>query len=151
MEQLLKLNSLTAGLVVGAHGLPVLRYELENGGSVLHVEWQAGPPLEDVKLGFQALIELLRVHRCPIILSDSNGGSGDWSDLIPWVRYEFLPPAIACGVRCLADVLPLDPANSFSVYQWREQTKGLLIHGVFNNLKTAREWIVNELRPSALV
>ena len=146
MEQSPAADLPDSGWVRAPNGAPILRYEIESPGPVLHVEWQHGPPLDDVKHGFQALVPLLREHHCAAIVSDSNGGSGDWSDLIPWVRYEFLPPAIATGLRYLADVLPVDAANSFSVYRWREQTRGLLPHGVFNTLGAARAWVQGQLR-----
>ena len=129
------------GWIYAPNGVPILRYEVEADGRALHVEWQSGPPLDDVKLGFIELARLLRENRCPVLLSDSNDSTGDWSELIPWVRYEFLPLALAGGLRYLIDVLPLDPASSFSVNSWRNQTRGLLHHEVFTSLSAAREGI----------
>ena len=141
MQQVSTPGTPVSGWIYAANGAPILRYELELQGRALHVEWQSGSPLDDVKLGFMEVVRLLRETGCPVLLSDSDYFVGDWSDLIPWVRYEFLPLALASGLRYLVDVLPIDPASSFSVYSWREQTHGLLHHEVFNTLGAARQWI----------
>ncbi len=133
------------GEVRAAHGTPIIRYETEFQGRVLHIEWQPGPPLEDVKIGFNAVARLIRETGCGIVLSDSNGVLGDWSELIPWIRYDFLPAALDAGLRHLVDVLPLDPANSFSVHAWREQTRGLVQHDVFSGIAMARQWLAGRL------
>ncbi len=149
MEQVPTAERPESGWIHGPDGAPILRYEFEQGGRVLHVEWQPGPPIDDVKFGFLGVGRLLQETGCRVILSDSNHAVGDWSELIPWVRYEFLPLAIANGLRYLVDVLPLDPANSFSVHSWREETRGLLHHEIFGDLRVARKWIANLLLTEA--
>ncbi len=134
-------KSANAGEIVSATGAIILRYEFESDNQVLHVEWRHGPVVDDVKLGFLTVARLLAENRCPFVLSDSKYSVGDWSELIPWVRYEFLPLVISSGVRYLVDVLPIDPANSFSVHSWHEQTRGVLQHKIFTSLASARAWI----------
>lgn len=138
-----------AGWIYAANRLPILRYELEEPGRVLHVVWQPSPSLDDVKHGFMEVARLLRLYSSVALLSDSDHYGGDWSDLIPWVRYDFLPQVIANGLRYMADVLPLDPANSFAVYSWREETRGVIDHEVFPTLAAARAWL-QEVMPAEL-
>jgi len=134
-----------SGWFYTADRTPVLRYELEQAGQVLHVEWQYGPGIDDVKQGFLELARLLRENRTPVLLSDSNHYEGDWSELIPWVRYEVLPTAIDHGLRYLVDVLPSDPASSLAIFSWREETRDVLQHEVFHSLDAARQWIREQL------
>ncbi len=135
-----------SGWVYAHNGTAILHYEVEIPHKVLHVEWQAGAPLEDVKWGFLELARLLQETRCFVLISDSNHYIGCWQELIPWVRYEFLPLALSHGLRYLADVLPLDPANSFSIYSWREETRGIVHHEVFSTLSLARQWVMGVLK-----
>lgn len=139
-----------SGWIYAANRIPILRYELEQPGRVLHVVWQPSPSLDDVKYGFLEVARLLRAHGCVALLSDSDHYGGDWSDLIPWVRYEFLPQVIAHGLRYMADVQPLDPANSFAVYSWREETRGVVEHEVFPTIEAARGWL-HEVMPAELL
>jgi hypothetical protein len=146
MKQIATLGFPPSGWFCVANGAPVLRYEVENAGQVLHVEWQPGSPNEEVKLGFLEIVRLLQTTKCTVLLSDSNHFVGDWSELIPWVRYEFLPLALQQGLRYMADVLPIDPANSFSIYTWREETRGVVRHEVFSSLGAARQWVTAQLK-----
>jgi hypothetical protein len=139
-----------SGWVYASDRTPILRYELEKPNRILHVQWQSSVLLDDVKRGFLEIAHQLRVHECVALLSDSDHYGGDWSDLIPWVRYEFLPQVIAHGLRFMADVQPEDPANSFSVYSWREETRGIMAHEVFPTLETARAWL-REVMPAELL
>ena len=116
MKEKTSVKSAKSGKVIAATGATILRYEFESNNQVLHVEWQHGPVVDDVKLGFQTVAHLLVENKCAFVLSDSKYSVGDWSELIPWVRYEFLPLVISNGLRYLVDVLPIDPANSFSVH-----------------------------------
>ncbi|MBC7446956.1 MAG: hypothetical protein H7330_02735 [Hymenobacteraceae bacterium] len=149
MEQASPPESAVSGWIYAANDAPILRYEVEQSGRVLHVEWQHGPLIDDVKFGFLEVARLLASNQYPVILSDSNHSIGDWSELIPWVRYEFLPLAIANGLRYLVDVLPIDPANSFSVTSWHEETRGLLHHEIFTSLPAARRWIAGRFPAQA--
>ena len=146
MEQSPPVDLSNYGWIRASNGAPILRYAVEEAGQVLHVEWQRDSPIDDVKLGFLELGRLLRENDCSVLLSSSDQFVGDWSDLIPWVRYEFLPAALVHGLRYLADVIPADAASSFSVYSWREETRGLLYHEAFDSLDSARGWVREMLR-----
>ena len=36
------------------------------------------------------------------ILNDKRDTGGDWSEALPWLQYEWLPQAVASGVRAMA-------------------------------------------------
>lgn len=150
MEQSSTTATLESGVVHAADGTPILRYEIEQRGGILYVKWLLSAPLEFAKQGFVEVLRLLRETECRALLSDSDQTAGDWSELLPWVLYEFLPVASDNGLRYVADVLPVDPASSFSVYRLHEETRGLLQHAVFNNLDDAREWALQMLRTTAM-
>ena len=53
-----------------------------------------------------------------LVLNDKSDTGGDWSDALPWLEYEWLPKAVAAGVRAMwtwsamGRVLPYSPSQA---------------------------------------
>ena len=75
------------------------------------------------------------------ILNDKSDTSGDWSDALPWLQYEWLPQAVEIGVRAMAYVFSPDRNNQFASQELVEALRPHMAIELFEDLNLALEWL----------
>ncbi|RYU82164.1 hypothetical protein [Hymenobacter persicinus] len=81
-----------------------------------------------------------RLH-CPLLLNDKTDSTGDWSEALPWLEYEWLPLAIEAGLRAFAYVFSPDMRNQFISVEFAERVGQQLPIQLFYDTATAWEWL----------
>lgn len=95
--------------------------------------------------GARAVCRALLHHGCPLVLNDlSATPGGDWSELLPWMQYDYLPRLAATGLRRMACVLPVDPAGRFSLQALMAGAPPVLQVALFETESAARHWLERE-------
>lgn len=75
------------------------------------------------------------------ILNDKSDTSGDWSDALPWLQYEWLPQALEAGVRAMAYVYSPDRENRFASQLLVEALRPHMAIELFERLDAALVWL----------
>ena len=76
------------------------------------------------------------------ILNDKTDTSGDWSDALPWLQYEWLPQILKGGVQAMAYLFSPDRENQFASYDFIAALRPHLAIEQFGELETAMAWLV---------
>ena len=75
------------------------------------------------------------------ILNDKRAASGEWSEALPWMLFEWTPRAVAFGIRAMADIVArpfgYQPVNEAFAEAVRDQ----LPVAVFTDEAEALRWI----------
>lgn len=132
-------------------GKRILWYELSPDGQLLEMHWQSHDSIEDMMKAMRAGTELIEHFRCKAVLSDATRSELDWTELIPWMRYEELPKSIAAGMRIMASVTSLEPNDAISHHAFHAEFEAdardipALRYEVFNDVDEARHWVRQQL------
>ena len=76
-------------------------------GKVLYVRWHGNLTAEAVIRGVGEGSTLLERYPFTRVFNDKRETSGNWSEALPWLEYEWLPVAMAVaeGIRAIAYLL----------------------------------------------
>ncbi|WP_046243344.1 hypothetical protein [Hymenobacter terrenus] len=70
--------------------------------------------------------------------------SGDWSEALPWLQYEWLPQVLTAGVQAIAYVFSPDHANQFATQRFVEAVRPRMAIELFADLDMAVAWLVRQ-------
>ncbi len=97
---------------------------------------------ESVMRGVQGIVVFLR-HRpgvC-VVISDASQIVGDWIELLPWLRYDFLPVFLEIGIRALAFLPSEDLSAQHGVSVFSQAASALMPVQTFPTETEARAWL----------
>ncbi|MDQ2769256.1 MAG: hypothetical protein M3Y54_02000 [Bacteroidota bacterium] len=75
------------------------------------------------------------------ILNDKRAASGEWSEALPWIQYEWTPRAVARGIRAMADIVSLQIGDRPVTEAFAQAVRDQLPVAVFTNEAEALRWI----------
>ncbi len=110
-----------AGLhqLLDMHGAPLADFDYAPGSDLLVLRWRGHLTGESMVRGARAHLALAPFAGRPLprrLLCDHRQASGDWSEALPLLHYEWLPQVLARGTRALAHVYSLDPLGDLNFY-----------------------------------
>ena len=95
------------------HGALLAEFDWYADFDLLHVRWHGHLTAESKIAGSRAGMSLFEARRIPRrLLSDHSRVSGDWSEALPWLHYEWLPAAVAGALQAVAHIFSPDPASN---------------------------------------
>ncbi len=128
-----------------AHGALLMELDYYPEHQLLHVRWHGHLTPATVVAGVRAAMALRQQNAAPRRLLDDKGAvSGDWTEALPWLQYEWLPPAVAAGMRAVAYVLPPDPTAQSSSLSFIEAVSQLVPAEAFHDAAAAHEWLLRQ-------
>ncbi|WP_192823353.1 hypothetical protein [Rufibacter sp. LB8] len=71
---------------------------------IIDTLWYGYASQQDLKNACSAGLEILEKTGCAYKLNDNSQLTGPWSDAVEWLEKEWLPKAMAAGLRYLAHV-----------------------------------------------
>ncbi|MBC8085232.1 MAG: hypothetical protein H7Z21_18705, partial [Hymenobacter sp.] len=102
------------GVVLDAHGAPLLHQFYFPAEQLLYVQWYGNLTTESVIAGARAVLPVQEKLRNPLLLNDKHRSTGDWTDALEWLEFEWLPQAYAGGLRAFAYVFAPDLHNQLA-------------------------------------
>lgn len=129
------------GLVLDAHGAPLLQQFYFPAEQLLYVQWFGDLTAESVVTGAQAVLLTQEQLRFPLILNNKHGSTGDWSEAMEWLEFEWLPQAYELGLRAFAYVFAPDLNNQLASLDFVARSSQLLSIRVFCDADAARAWL----------
>lgn len=134
-----------------AHGAPLADFDWYKPLDLLHVLWHGHLTADALVRGAQAGLELaaFRGQLLPRrILTNHRGTSGSWEEAAPWLHYDWLPRAQACGLRQLAHLVSLDHISRLSTSPGQQEFIAALGQVCrvrsFRHLPAAWRWLLRQ-------
>ncbi|WP_216726627.1 STAS/SEC14 domain-containing protein [Hymenobacter siberiensis] len=127
--------------IADCYGAPLAEYYFFPDHSLLYISWHGQLTAAEVIRGVLEGTRLLEKHAFQRILNDKRDTGGDWSEALPWLEYEWMPKAVAAGLRAIAYILSPNLDAQIVSHKFVEAVQGQIQISLFTNEEDAREWL----------
>ena len=79
----------------------------------------------------------------PYVINDKSCATGDWTDAMPWLEYEWLPQTVANGLKAMAYVVSADMYTYMAGFDFYQRMREVLPLRLFSTVEEARAWLVD--------
>ena len=108
------------------------------------MSWHGNLTAPEVIRGVTAGTNLMAQHPFVRILNDKRETSGDWSEALPWLEYEWLPLAVAGGIRAIAYLLSPDLESQIVSQEFMDSIGRQVHTALFLHEEPARLWLLQQ-------
>ena len=122
-------------------GSDLAEYFIYPEDELLYVHWHGHLNGDAVVRGVEQSTQWREQFHYAYILNDKSDTSGDWSDALPWLQYEWLPQALEAGVRAMAYVFSPEREHRFASQELTEALRPHMAIELFEDLNLALEWL----------
>jgi hypothetical protein len=123
------------------HGSALAEYTIYPDDAMLCVRWHGHLTGTEIIKGVQQGGHWRDQFHYSLILNDKSDTSGDWSEALPWLQYEWLPEALKAGVQAMAYVFSPDRENRFASQTFVEALRPHIAIEVFEDRDAAWAWL----------
>lgn len=122
-------------------GQRLVEIEHDPAWPLLCVRWFGNLTGEQVIAVARQTLEMRGAMRYELLLNDKRGSTGDWSESLDWLEFEWLPQARAGGLRAVAYVFSPDMHNQLASARFVQRILPHLPIEVFYDLPAAVQWL----------
>ncbi|GAB3658598.1 hypothetical protein GCM10027594_29910 [Hymenobacter agri] len=122
-------------------GAPLAEFYYLPQGQVLYIRWHGNLTANEVIRAVTEGSKLLATHPFTRVLNDKRETSGDWSEALPWLEYEWLPLALAGGIRAIAYLLSPDLESQIVSQEFMDDIGRHMHTALFLHEEPARLWL----------
>ncbi|WP_276499213.1 STAS/SEC14 domain-containing protein [Pontibacter litorisediminis] len=127
--------------LTSATGKVFLTVAYDAANNCIYNNWVGYVSPENVRQGSLAVLEAIKTHRTPYGLNDNRQLVGRWDDSVDWIEKEWMPQAMAAGLRYYAHVANQESFAAASAADMVSRTHGLFEMRIFDNLESAQTWL----------
>jgi hypothetical protein len=125
-----------------SYGAPLAEYFFFPNNSLLYVRWHGNLTAPEVIQGVMEGTQWLDKYHFTRVLNDKRDATGDWSEALPWLQYEWLPQAVKAGLKAIAYILsPVLEAQIVS-HEFVEAVQDQILISLFTDEADARRWLL---------
>jgi hypothetical protein len=124
-----------------AYGAPLAEYYFFPKGALLYLRWHGQLTAQEVIRGAEEAGRWMATHPYRMVLNDKRDTGGDWSDALPWLQYEWLPKAVAAGLRAMAYILSPDLNAQIVSQRFVNAVQDQLRMSLFTSETSAQQWL----------
>ena len=124
-----------------SYGAPLAEYYYLPEHAELYVRWHGQLTAAEVIAGVKEASQWRGQLAIERILNDKRDTGGDWSEALPWLQYEWLPQAVAAGVRAMAYILSSDIEAKWVSQEFVEAVRPKLNVALFTTENEAQRWL----------
>ncbi|WP_226163449.1 hypothetical protein [Hymenobacter terricola] len=124
-----------------SYGAPLADYYFLPDEDLLYIRWHGHLTGAAVIQGAQKAGQLREQYPYSKVLNDKRDTAGDWSDALPWLQYEWLPAAVAAGLRAMAYILSPDLHAQVVSHEFVEAVGHHLNVELFTAEAEAQRWL----------
>ena len=135
------------GTVADANGKPLVDFLHSPTQKVLCARWYGNLTGREVTRVAQEYLRAQTTLHCPLLLNDKSQATGDWSEAMDWLEYEWLPQAMEGGLHAIAYVFSPDMHNQLASLAFFERVRKHLPIQLFYDVPAAWQWLRTQLRP----
>ncbi len=144
-EHSLPFGTQLLGLLPDEHGAPLLRQLYCPPEQLLCGQWFGNLTSESVIAGAKACLLGMQQVRPALVLNDKSVATGDWTEALDWLEYEWLPLAQQYGMRAFAYVFSPDMHNQLVALEFFTRVRPHVAVKLFYDGKTAHTWLLRHL------
>ena len=85
-----------------------------------------------------------------LLLNDKSEATGDWSEALDWLEYEWLPQVLVGGLHAVAYVFTPDMHNHLASYRFLERLTPYVRIEAFSTLPPAVQWLEQAAAPPTI-
>ena len=122
-------------------GLLLARIEHDPARQLLAVHWYGNLTGQQVIDVAGRTMQLSAGQPYHLLLNDKSQATGDWSEALDWLEYEWLPEVLLAGLHAIAYVFTPDMHNHLASYQFLERLTPYVCIEAFSELPPALEWL----------
>jgi hypothetical protein len=141
MPTTLSTSYLDLGPALDEYQRPIAFFRVYPDQQLLYVRWTGNITGPEVIRVATAAGPIQQKYHCPLLLNDKTDATGDWSDALPWLEYDWLPAAIEAGLRAFAYVFSPDMQNQIISIEFAEHVGRYLPIQLFYDVNSALEWL----------
>ncbi|MGY3089504.1 hypothetical protein ACVWYF_002552 [Hymenobacter sp. UYAg731] len=123
------------------YGAPLAEYYFFPDHASLYICWHGQLTAAEVIRGVREGTRLLEQHSFQRVLNDKRDTGGDWSEALPWLEYEWLPMAVAVGLRAIAYILSPNLEAQIVSHTFVEAVQSQIQISLFTNEEDAQHWL----------
>jgi hypothetical protein len=120
---------------------PICAVSLDDAVPCIRVQWRGYATSAQLRFIHESLIGLIKRHRVSKVLGDDSALVSVTSEDQDWIIWEWLPRAIAAGLRVVASKNPNGYYGRMSVNRIQAVISPKLRVRSFDNLTDARQWL----------
>lgn len=143
-EHMLPPGAHNLGVLRDAHGAQILQQYYYLPDQTIYAQWFGNLTADAAIAGAKAMLPPMQKLHLPLVLCDKSMSTGDWTDALPWLEYEWLPLVHQYGVRAFAYVFSPDMHNQLSALAFCARTNMHLPVQMFYDADLAREWLMEQ-------
>ena len=125
-------------------GAPLAEFYYLPQGKVMYVRWHGNLTAEAVIRAVTEGSKLRLQYPYIRVLNDKRETSGDWSEALPWLEYEWLPLAVAGGIRAIAYLLSPDLESQIVSQDFMDNIGRQLHTALFLHEEPAQLWLMQQ-------
>jgi hypothetical protein len=107
----------------------------------IEAKWTGHITADNVVSASKAYLELLRSSSCTKLLNDKTDVTGDWEEANDWLQFEWLPNAMAAGLRYMAHVYSFNMFSQLAARELQERISPELSMKNFHERQEAEQWL----------
>jgi len=88
---------------------PLAEFYYLSQSATLYIRWHDNLTAAEVVRRVKGGSALMETRPFARVLNDKRDTSGNWSEALPWLEYEWLPQAVAEGLRAIAYIFSPAP------------------------------------------
>jgi len=124
-----------------AHGAPLAEFFHYAADELLYIRWHGQLTSADVIRVVQHGGQWREQLRYTRLLNDKLDAGGDWSEALPWLQYEWLPRAVAAGIKAMAYVVSPRYENGIATQAFIQAVHPQLAIKLFESPDDALTWL----------
>ena len=135
------------GTLPDANGSPLVELHYRAAQKVLYVRWFGNLTGREVIYVAREALKLQNTLAITLLLNDKTSATGDWSDAMDWLEYEWLPQATEKDLRAIAYIFSPDMHNQLASVEFFERVRQYIPIQMFHDLPAAWQWLRRQPPP----
>lgn len=128
-------------VLVNSFGHSYLTITHDPASGWIYNEWRGQLSVDSVMQGATAVLEVMRQTGCCYLLNDNRAVVGSWNQANDWIATEWMPQALALGLRRFAHIAPPGTFVQVSAEAMRKRAHDRFVMELFSDLDTAKDWL----------
>ncbi|TGD82816.1 hypothetical protein [Hymenobacter wooponensis] len=134
------------GSMCDAHGNRLVELYYAPTRELLHVEWFGNITGREVIYVAQEFLKVQKQLNISVLLNDKSHATGDWTESMEWLEFDWLPQVLLEGLRAVAYVFSPDAGTHYASRDFSERVARHIPIRLFYDVPSASKWLNSQVR-----
>lgn len=128
--------------LINSLGISYLETRYEKEQKWVNNNWIGYVMVEEVKAGADACLDLVKENGCSKLLNDNTNLTGPWDQANEWIATNWMPRALALGLKQFAHVVSEDVFGAISAEDMQTRVNEFDFEmRIFSSKSEAEQWL----------